>query len=41
MKSNADVDFEISGKDMGTLKRAEHIKDYWADGYYPVFAKGI
>lgn len=37
MRSNADVDFVISDADMETLKRAKHIKDYGAHGFFPVF----
>lgn len=37
MKSNADVEFEISAEDMETLKNIEHIKDYGAHGFFPVF----
>lgn len=37
MKTNADVDFEISADDMETLKNIEHIKDYGEHGFFPVF----
>ncbi len=37
MKSNADVKFEISAEDMEILKNIEHIKDYGAHGFFPVF----
>ncbi len=37
MKNNADVDFEISPEDMGTLKHLEKIKDYGASSLFPVF----
>lgn len=37
MKSNAEVEFEISAEDMETLKNIEHIKDYGAHGFFPVF----
>jgi diketogulonate reductase-like aldo/keto reductase len=37
MKVNADVEFVISDKDMEILKQAEHIKDYGAHGFFPVF----
>lgn len=37
MKSNADVEFEISAEDMEILKNIEHIKDYGAHGFFPVF----
>lgn len=37
MKSNADVEFAISDADMEILKNIEHIKDYGAHGFFPVF----
>ena len=37
MRSNADVDFEISPEDMETLKNVERIKDYGDHGIFPVF----
>ena len=37
MKSNADVDFEISSEDMEILKKVETIKDYGAHSFFPVF----
>lgn len=37
MKSNADLDFTISDKDMETLKNIETIKDYGESGIFPVF----
>lgn len=37
MRSNADVDFVISDKDMEFLKGIEKIKDYGAHGFFPVF----
>ena len=37
MKSNADVEFEISAEDMEILKNIEHIKDYGAHRFFPVF----
>jgi diketogulonate reductase-like aldo/keto reductase len=37
MRSNAAVDFEISGADMETLKSAEPIKDYGEARVFPVF----
>lgn len=40
MRSNADVDFEISDEDMETLKNREPIKDYGEASKFPVFAKG-
>jgi diketogulonate reductase-like aldo/keto reductase len=38
MKSNADVDFEISNEDMETLKNIEQIEDYGEHSAFPVFA---
>ena len=40
MRSNADVDFEISDEDMETLKNREPIKDYGEASKFPVFANG-
>ena len=37
MKSNADVDFEISSEDMEALKLAERIHDYGDAGIFPVY----
>lgn len=37
MKSNADVDFEISHEDMETLKTIDRIEDYGEAGTMPVF----
>ena len=37
MKSNADVDFEISGEDMETLKNVNQIEDYGEHSAFPVF----
>ena len=37
MKSNAEVEFVISDKDMEVLKNVEHIKDYGEHGFFPVF----
>lgn len=37
MKSNAEVDFEISNEDMEILKRVETIRDYGAHSFFPVF----
>ena len=37
MKSNAQVDFEISKEDMEILKNIERIKDYGDHGFFPVF----
>ncbi|HBH91078.1 aldo/keto reductase [Ponticaulis sp.] len=39
MKSNADVDFEISDADMDALKNIEPIKDYGDASMFPVYAK--
>lgn len=38
MKSNADVDFEISEEDLETLKNMEPIKDYGEASKFPVYA---
>lgn len=38
MKSNADVDFEISEEDMESLKNIEPIKDYGEASKFPVYA---
>lgn len=38
MKSNADVDFVISGEDMQTLLHMERIADYGAFNVFPVFS---
>lgn len=38
MKSNADVNFEISEADMETLKNLERIEDYGDHSSFPVFA---
>lgn len=37
MKSNVDVDFEISSEDMEELKNIEKIKNYGEHGFFPVF----
>lgn len=37
MKSNSELDFIISDKDMETLKNIEPIKDYRESGVFPVF----
>lgn len=37
MKSNADVGFVISDKDMNVLKNFERIKNYGEHGFFPVF----
>ena len=39
MKSNADVDFEISDADMETLKNMDPISDYGDASEFPVYAK--
>ena len=41
MKSNADVEFEISAEDMEILKNIEHIKDYGAHRFFPVFGEKL
>jgi diketogulonate reductase-like aldo/keto reductase len=38
MKSNADVDFEISNEDMATLRNINEIEDYGEHSAFPVFA---
>lgn len=38
MKNNADIEFEISAKDMDILELAEKIKDYGEHSYFPVFS---
>lgn len=38
MRSNADVDFEISDDDMETLRTMEPMEDYGEAGQFPVFA---
>lgn len=38
MKSNADVDFEISDDDLETLKNTDRIADYGEHNTFPVFA---
>ena len=37
MKGNAEVDFEISDKDMETLKNFKHIESYGASSGFPVY----
>ncbi|QCK17058.1 2,5-diketo-D-gluconic acid reductase [Mangrovivirga cuniculi] len=39
IKSNAEVDFEISDEDMDTLRNMEPIKDYGEASKFPVYAK--
>ena len=39
MKSNADVDFEISDADMDALKNIDPINDYGGASMFPVYAK--
>ena len=39
MKTNADVDFEISGEDMDFLKNLEQIKDYGDASVFPVYRR--
>ncbi len=41
MRTNAQVDFEISDDDMETLKRMEHIKDYGDQSFWPVYGGRI
>ncbi len=40
MKSNGDLDFNISEEDMERLVKLDKIKDYGKDDWYPVFSKG-
>lgn len=37
MKTNAEVDFEISAEDMETLKNFKHIESYEESGVFPVY----
>ena len=37
MKSNAEVDFEISTQDMDVLKNFKHIESYGKSGIFPVY----
>lgn len=37
MKTNAEVDFEISQEDMNTLKNFKHIESYGESGVFPVY----
>ena len=37
MKSNGELDFEISEEDMTVLKNIERIKDYGSSSFFPVF----
>ena len=37
MRSNAEVDFQISDGDMEILKKIERIRDYGEHGFFPVF----
>jgi hypothetical protein len=39
MRTNAAVDFEISGEDMEKLKNAEPIKGYGEASMFPVFGE--
>ena len=41
LKSNIDLKFTISNKDMEELKKLEKIQDYGKDNYFPVFDKGV
>jgi len=41
MRTNAQVDFEISDEDMETLKDMEHIKDYGDQSFWPVYGGRI
>lgn len=37
MKTNADVDFEISAEDMETLKKLKKIENYGTSSGFPVY----
>ena len=37
MKSNSQVDFEITQEDMEKLKSFKHIKDYGESSIFPVY----
>ena len=37
MRTNVEVDFEISAEDMEILKNFKHIKDYGQSGHFPVY----
>ena len=37
MKTNAEVDFEISAEDMDVLKNIKHIESYGANSGFPVY----
>lgn len=37
MRTNAEVDFEISPEDMKMLKNFKHIKDYGQSSHFPVY----
>ena len=39
MRTNADVDFEISADDMKVLHSVEHIEDYGDASVFPVYAE--
>lgn len=41
MRTNAQVDFEISDEDMEALKGMEHIKDYGDQSFWPVYGGRI
>lgn len=41
MRSNADVDFEISEEDMETLKSIDTLDDYGEAGAFPVFGGSL
>ncbi len=41
MKTNADVDFQISDEDMDTLKNMEPMKDYGEASMFPVYGGSL
>ncbi|MCF1684958.1 aldo/keto reductase [Tetragenococcus halophilus] len=41
IRSNAELDFEISAEDLNKMKQMERIKDYGSSNVFPVFEKGI
>ncbi|GMA07997.1 2,5-diketo-D-gluconic acid reductase [Tetragenococcus halophilus subsp. flandriensis] len=41
IRSNAELDFEISAEDLNKMKQMEQIKDYGESNAFPVFEKGL
>ncbi len=39
MRANADVNFEISGQDMGLLKNLDQIKDYGEASMFRIYSR--